>query len=59
MSISIESKDIWRAYTSDKNDLHPFFAILGVTREYMKIVRNIFKQGRMIGGLDRKSRALW
>lgn len=43
ISTSVKLKDIWLAYTSDKYDLHPLFAVLGVTRKYMKIVRGIFE----------------
>jgi len=39
----IEVKDVRLAYTSDENGLHPLFAVLGVARKYMKIIRDIFK----------------
>lgn len=59
MSISVASNDVWLAYTSDEDALHPVFAVLGVTREYMKIIRGVFKQGKMVGGLDAKRESLW
>lgn len=43
MSISGELKGVWLTYTSDKDDLHPLFAVLGIAREYMNIIRGIFK----------------
>jgi hypothetical protein len=59
MSISVVLKDVWLAYTCDEDALHPFFAVLGVAREHMKIIRGVFKQGKMVGGLDAKHERLW